>query len=127
MTIKDTPTPSKDDRPPDVAEVSDVDSDDDSVAHEDADTESEGEDSSFADHPQVFDDNNVSEGANLVPEGDDVIDQASSSKKTRKRKEYGPPRWGRDSEGRLKRADIMANISTKRLLSEAESKQYACS
>jgi hypothetical protein len=129
MTIKDTPTPSKDDRPPDVAEVSDVDSDDDSVAHEDADTESEGEDSSFADHPQVFgdnDDNSVSEGANLVPEGDGVIDQASNRKKTRKRKEYGPPRWGRDSKGRLKRADIMANISQTRSLSEAESKQYAC-
>ena len=77
---------------------------------------------------------------NIVPEGDDYIapegdndgsdDSAiapTCTRRCRQRGDLGEPQWGRDANGRLRRANLANLLETKQIsLSADEKEQFAC-
>ena len=106
-----------------------------SASHKTHDTEPEGY--GWIDHPIIQQDpeivvdqavpNIVPEGDNsIAPEGDNYVsdDGAISHTRTRcrcQRGDSGEPQWGRDANGRLRRANLANLLATKQIrLSDAE-------
>ena len=77
---------------------------------------------------------------NIFPEGDDYIapegdndgsyDGAIAPTRTRRRRQrgdLGKPQWGRDANGRLRRANLANLLATKQItLSAAKKEQFTC-
>ena len=112
-----------------------------SASRDTRDTEPEGD--GWIDHPIMQQDPEIlagNEGPNIVPEGDDSIapegdnadsdDGAIAPPRRRRRRQRGnlaEPQWGRDDNGRLRRANLANLLATERVsLSAAEKKQFAC-